>query len=126
MAAASVVEALVMVGMAVAGFRAYRKVLVLVDRIETRQVGPAMARINAILDDVNTVTTKVKQETERIYHAIHTTMDRIDHTAARLRSNVRAKTTAVVGLVHGLRGAIEWMRHSRHQALETHTWRRRR
>ena len=118
MAASSLLEALVMVGMAVAGFRAYRKILVLVDRIDTRQAALAMARINAILDDVNAVTTRVKQETERVEQAIHMTMDRIDDTADRLRSNVRAKTSAVVGLVRGLRVAIECLRHSRLQTLE--------
>ena len=119
MAAVSVLEALVIIGMGVAGFMAYRKVMVLVDGIETRQVAPAMARVNAILDDVKTVTAKVKEETERVDHAIHTTMDRIDDTADRMRSNVRAKTTAVVGFVHGLRVAIEWMLHPRHQAHKT-------
>lgn len=119
MAAVSVLEALVIVGMGVAGFRAYRKVMVLVDGVETRQVAPAMARVNAILDDVKTVTAKVKDETERVDHAIHTTMDRIDDTADRMRSNVRAKTTAVVGFVRGVRVAIEWMLHSRHQAHKT-------
>ncbi len=119
MAAVSVLEALVIVGMGVAGFRAYRKVMVLVDGVETRQVAPAMARVNAILDDVKTVTAKVKEETERVDHAIHTTMDRIDDTADRMRSNVRAKTTAVVGFVRGVRVAIEWMLHSRHQAHKT-------
>jgi len=116
MAAASVLEALVIIGMGVAGFMAYRRVMVLVDGIETRQVAPAMARVNAILDDVKTVTATVRDETERVDHAIHTTMDRIDDTADRVRSNVRAKTSAVVGFVRGLRVAIEWMRHSRHQA----------
>jgi hypothetical protein len=119
MAAASVFEALVIIGMGVAGFMAYRKVLALVDGIETRQVAPAMARINAILDDVKTVTAKVMEETERVDHAIHTTMDRIDDTADRLRSNMRAKTSAVVGFVRGLSVAIEWMRHSRHRPNET-------
>ena len=119
MAAASVLEALVIISMGVAGFMAYRKVMVLVDGIEARHVAPAMARINAILDDVKTVTAKVKEETERVDHAIHTTMDRIDDTADRVRSNVRAKTSAVVGFVRGLRVAIEWMRHSRHQSHET-------
>ena len=119
MAAVSVLEALVIIGMGVAGFMAYRKVMVLVDGIETRQVAPAMARVNAILDDVKTVTAKVKEETERVDHAIHTTMDRIDDTADRMRSNVRAKTSAVVGFVRGLRGAIEGMLRSRHQAHET-------
>jgi hypothetical protein len=119
MAAVSVLEALVIIGMGVAGFMAYRKVMVLVDGIETRQVAPAMARVNAILDDVKTVTAKVKEETERVDHAIRTTMDRIDDTADRMRSNVRAKTSAVVGFVRGLRVAIAVMRHSRHQAHET-------
>jgi hypothetical protein len=119
MAAASVLEALVIIGMGVAGFMAYRNVMVLVDGIERRQVAPAMAHVNAILDDVRTVTAKVREETERVDHAIHTTMDRIDDTADRVRSNVWAKTSAVVGFVRGLRVAIEWMRHSRHQSHQT-------
>jgi uncharacterized protein YoxC len=119
MAAASVLEALVMIAMGVAGFMAYRKITVLVDGIETRQVAPVMARVNAILDDVRTVTATVKEETGRVDHAIHTTMNRIDDTADRVRSNVRAKTSAVVGFVRGLRVAIEWMLHARHQSHET-------
>jgi hypothetical protein len=119
MAVASVLEALVIIGMGVAGFMAYRQVKVLVDGIETRQVAPAMARVNAILDDIKTVTAKVKDETERVDQAIHTTMDRIDDTADRMRSNVRAKTSAVLGFVHGLRVAIERMLHSRRQAHDT-------
>jgi hypothetical protein len=119
LAAVSVLEALVMIGLGVAGFRAYRKVMVLVDGIETRQVALAMARINAILDDVQTVTATVKEETERVDHAIHTTMGRIDDTASRIRSNVRAKTSAVIGLARGVRVAIEWMLHSWHQTHQT-------
>jgi hypothetical protein len=119
MAAASVFEALVILSMGVAGFIAYRNVMVLVNGIERRQVAPAMAHVKAILDDVKTVTAKVREETERVDHAIHTTMDRIDDTADRVRSNVRSKTSAVVGFVRGLRVAIEWMRHSRHQSHET-------
>ena len=68
---------------------------------------------------MKTVTATVKEETERVNHAIHTTMGRIDNTASRMRSNVRAKTSAVVGLVRGVRVAIEWMLHSRHQEHET-------
>lgn len=113
MAAVSVLEALVIIGMGIAGFLAYRNVMVLVDGIETRQVAPAMARVNAILDDVKTVTAKVKEETERVDHAIQHTMDRIDDTADRVRSNVRAKTSALVGLVRGLRVAIEGMLRAR-------------
>ena len=116
MAAVSVLEALVIIGAGVAGFMIYRKVAALVERgmvladgIEARQVAPAMLRVNAILDDVKGVTAKVKEETERVDQAIHTTIDRIDDTADRVRSNVRAKTSAVVGIIRGARTVLESM-----------------
>jgi len=119
MAAVSVLEALVIMGLGVAGFVAYRRVMELVAGLESRQVAPAMARVNAILDDVKAVSTRVKEETERVDQAIHSTMDRIDDTADRVRSNVRAKTSRLVGFVRGLRVAIEGMLNSRHQAQQT-------
>ena len=115
MAAVSVLEALVIIGIGVAGFLAYRKVMVLIEGIEARQVAPAMARVNAILDDVKAVSAKVKAETERVDQAIHSTMGRIDDTADRVRSNVRAKTSRIVGFVRGMRAVIEGILHSRHQ-----------
>ena len=112
MAAVSVLEALLLIGMGIGGFIAYRKVMDVVNGIEMRQVAPAMTRVNAILDDVKTVSAKVKEETERVDHAIHSTMGRIDDTADRVRSNVRAKASRVVGFVRGLRVALEGMLHS--------------
>jgi len=116
MAAVSVLEALVIIGMGIAGFMVYKKVMALVDQgmviaqgIETRQVAPAMLRVNAILDEVKGVTSKVKEETDRVDHAIHSTIDRIDDTADRVRNNVRAKTSAVVAFVRGARVAVEGM-----------------
>jgi hypothetical protein len=112
MAAVSVLEALVIIGIGIAGFMAYRKVMVLVEGIEARQIAPAMLRVNAILDDVKAVSAKVKEETDRVDQAIHTTMDRIDDTADRVRWNVRAKTSRIVGFLRGLRVALEGMLHS--------------
>jgi hypothetical protein len=112
MAAVSVLEALVVIGIGVAGFLAYRKVMEVVAGLEARHVAPAMLRVNAILDDVKAVSEKVTEETERVYQAIHSTMDRIDNTADRVRYNVRAKTSRFVGFIRGLRVAIEGMLHS--------------
>jgi uncharacterized protein YoxC len=116
MAAVSILEALAIAGMGIAGFMVYRRVMVLVNGLETRQVAPVMARVNAILDDVKGITATVREETDRVDHAIRSTMDRVDDTADRVRSNVRAKTSRVVGFVRGLRVAIEAMLHSGHQA----------
>jgi len=113
MAAVSVLEALLLVGVGVGGFMVYRRVMTLVEGLETRQVAPMMVRVNGILDDVKVVTTTVKEETERVDEAIRTTIHRVDDTADRVRSTVRARTSRVVGFVRGLRVAIESMLHSR-------------
>jgi hypothetical protein len=111
MAAVSVLQALVLVGVGVAGYMAYRRVTTLMETLEERHVAPAMGRVNAILDDVKVVSAKVKEETERVDHAIHSTIDRVDDTVDRVRWNVRAKTSRLVGALRGARLAIETILH---------------
>lgn len=107
MAAVSVLEALLLIGVGVGATMAYRRVMTLVNGIEERQIAPAMARVNAILDNLRNVSATVKEETERVDQAIRATIDRVDDTADRMRSQVRQKTSRVVGLVRGTRVAIE-------------------
>jgi uncharacterized protein YoxC len=121
MAAVSVLEALLLIGIGIAGVMVYRRVMDLVNGLETRQIAPAMARVNAILEDVKGVTAKVREETERVDQAIRTTMDRVDDTADRVRSNVRAKTSRLVGLIRGARVAIESILQTGHQPRESQT-----
>lgn len=109
MAAVSVLQALVLIGAGIAGFMAYRKVMALVNTLESQHVAPAMSRVNTILDDVKVVSAKVKEEAERVDHAIHTTIDRVDDTVDRMRWNMRARTSRFVGIVRGARVAIESM-----------------
>jgi hypothetical protein len=113
MAAVSVLEALLLIGVGLAGFLVYRRVMALINELEARQIAPAMARVNAILDDVKQVSTKVKDEAERVDTALRTTMDRVDDTADRVRSNVRAQTGRLVGILRGARVAIETMLNAR-------------
>jgi hypothetical protein len=107
MAAVGVLEVLVMIGMGVAGYLVYRRVSDLLTKVETRHLAPAMLRVNTILDDVRDVTARVREETERVDHAINSTMDRVEDTADRVRSSVRARTSRIVGFVRGLRAAID-------------------
>jgi hypothetical protein len=107
MAAVSVLEALLIIGIGIGAFMVYRRTMNLISGIEERQVAPAMARVTSILDDLKVVSTRVKEEAERVDTAIRTTMDRVDDTADRVRTNVRAKTSRIVGLVRGARVALE-------------------
>jgi len=113
MAAVSVLEALLVIGLGIGGFIVYRRVMTLMNGLEKRQIAPAMARINGILDNLTVVSATVKEETERVDHAIRTTMTRVDDTADRMRTNVRAKTSRIVGIVRGARVALEAILQSR-------------
>lgn len=107
MAAVSVLEALLLIGLGIAAWKAYRHVLDVVNGLETRHVAPAMTRVNQLLDDLKSVTSTVKEETDRVDHVIHRTMERVDDTAHRMRSGVVATTSRLVGFVRGARVAIE-------------------
>jgi pyrimidine operon attenuation protein/uracil phosphoribosyltransferase len=120
MAAVSVLEALVIIGIGVGGLLVYRRVMTLIEGLEQRQVAPAMARVNAILDDVKGVSARMKEETERVDRAIRSTMDRVDDTADRVRTNVRAKTGRLVGFIRGVRVAIESMLEHREPRTQEH------
>src|SRR5207247_4038234 len=100
-------------GMGGAAVIGCRRVIELINGLEIRQIPALSARVNTILDDVKVVTTRVKEETERVDVAIHRTIGRVDDTADRVRSNVRAKTSKVVGIVRGLRVALETVMQSR-------------
>jgi len=115
MAVVSVLEALVVIAMGVGGWMMYRRVMELANGLEQRHIVPLRTRVDQILDDVKGVTERVKEETDRVDHAIRTTMGRVDDTADRVRASVRAKTSRVVGFVRGIRVIIEELLHSRHQ-----------
>jgi hypothetical protein len=106
MAVASVLEALVLVGVVVCGFLEYRRLTRLVSDLQTRQLAPMREKLDAILADVQAVTARVSQQSERVDHAITGTMDRVDVTAERVKSTVREKVAAAVGVVRGVRAII--------------------
>jgi hypothetical protein len=106
MAAVSVLEALVLIGVGVGGFLAYRRVMQLVTDLETRQVEPLRQKVEAILADVKAVTTRVTQQTERVDQAISGTIERVDETAERVKDSVVDKVNSAVGVIRGVRAAI--------------------
>ncbi|MEQ1573377.1 MAG: hypothetical protein ABL993_03945 [Vicinamibacterales bacterium] len=70
LAAVSVLEALGLVGLFAAGYVLVRRLLKVIDGIESRQIAPAAARVNAILDDVHDVTTTVKSGVDSIDNSL--------------------------------------------------------
>lgn len=102
MAAVSVLQALVLIAVAIVGVRLYRQVMRTVSEIEQRQIAPLatqvqmlLARVDDILADVKGVTGRVTRGTERV-----------DATADRVRSSVASRISQLAGFLHVVRSAI--------------------
>ena len=106
MAVVSVLEAMLLIGIGIGGFKVYRRVTQLVTDLETRQIAPLREKVDAILGDVKAVTARVNSEAERVDDAIHGTIDRVDNTAEHLKSSVMDKVNHAAGIVRGVRAAI--------------------
>jgi methyl-accepting chemotaxis protein len=121
MAAVSVLEALLFIGVGVMAYRLYGQAMRTVRDIEARQITPLVARVDAlmtrvdaILADVKDVTARVSDRTERVDAAIRQTMGRVDETAGRVRSSVSSRVNRVLTLVHTARAAVDgFLNHSR-------------
>ena len=106
MAAVSVFEALLLIGLGIGGFMVYRRVMQLVNDLETRQIAPLRDKVDSILLDVKTVTARVSEQTERVDHAISGTIHRVDETADRVKGTLRDKVNQAIGVVRGIRAVI--------------------
>lgn len=106
MAVVSVLEALVLIALAIGGLLVYRRTMRTISELETRQIAPLREKVEGILGTVETITARVNHETERVDQAIHTTIDRVDETAERVKHSVRDRVAHAAGVVRGIRAAI--------------------
>jgi hypothetical protein len=116
MAVVSVFQALLLIGLGVAGYLVYSRVMTLVTDLEARQIAPVREKVDAILIDVKAITARVGQQTERVDHAITDTIDRVDHTAERVRAGVHERVNQVTGVVRGVRAVIMSLLHKESHA----------
>ena len=123
MAAVSVLEAILLIGLGVMAYRLYGHAMRTIRELEQRQVAPLVARVNtlmtrvdAILSDLRDVTTRVSTRTERVDSAIQHTIDRVDETAWRVRSSVNSRLRRAVALFFAARAAVDGFFHPRRGA----------
>jgi hypothetical protein len=109
MAVVAVLEALVVIGLGVGAFIAYRRVMSLIADLEQRHVVPLTTKVSNILDDVKGITAKAQLQVERVDHAIAGTMERVDVTAERMKHSAREQVARVTGVVRGVRAAVASM-----------------
>jgi pyrimidine operon attenuation protein/uracil phosphoribosyltransferase len=106
MAAVSVLEGLLIIGLSIGGYMVYRRVTTLVTELEERRIAPLTAKVNAILEDLQGVTGRMQAQAARVDNAIHGTLAKVDSTAAGVKDAVLYKVDSVVGVVRGVRAVL--------------------
>ena len=66
----ALLEALAVIGLFLGAFLIYRRVMRVIAQIEERQVAPVTARLKAILDDVQDVTSTIRGQAEQVERLI--------------------------------------------------------
>ena len=118
MAAVSVLEAIVLIGVGIMAYRLYGQAMRTVREIEQRQIAPLVARVNtlitrvdSILVDLREVTARVSTRTERVDSAIQHTINRVDETAWRVRSSVNSRVQQAISLFYAARAVVDGFFH---------------
>lgn len=83
LAAVSVLEAIAVLGVFLGAALVCRRLMNTIDGIESRHVAPASARVQAILDDIKSVTSTVKGETSRVNQLLDWILDALGRRRER-------------------------------------------
>lgn len=107
MALVSVLEAIALVAAGVIGLKLYRQVSAQVALLEARHVQPLRAQATTILDTVQRISAQVEHSTTRVDAAVQGTMQKAEQTVERVQGGARRAAGTVVGVVRGVRTALE-------------------
>jgi hypothetical protein len=114
MAVVSVLEALALIAAGVMGMRLYRQTTEQIKQVtdqvkvlEQRHVEPLSAQAASILLTVQRIAARVEHSTSRVDSVVDSTVHSAEVAADRVQTGVRKTTNTVVGVVRGVRTAIE-------------------
>ena len=116
MAGVGIFETLLIIAIGIGGYRMYTRLMTLASDLETRHVAPVREKVDLILGDVRSVTSRVAYQTEQVDDAITSTIDRVDETAARVRAGVHDKVSQAADVVRGVRAVIVALLHRQSHA----------
>jgi uncharacterized protein YoxC len=112
-AGVALLQAIVIIGLGLAGWKIYRLATETIREIDDRRVKPIAAKVDGLLDrahqltdQVHQLTDRVQKKAEKVEAAIDDTMGRVNHTATAAKSTVTDTVQKVSEAVGGIRAAL--------------------
>jgi hypothetical protein len=107
MAFVSVLEAAALIAAGWMGYRLYQQLTEQIRVLEQRHVAPLSMQAAQILQTTQRIAERVEHSTTRVDAAVEGTMHRAEATVEKVQGGVRKTAGTVIGVVRGVRTAIE-------------------
>jgi hypothetical protein len=101
LAVVSLLEFLMIVAAGLFAYRLYTQLMATIQTVERVHIAPLRARVDRILDEVQTVTDKVKNVQESVSDALR----QVAGTGSMVAGAVKSKTWPIIGIIQGLKTA---------------------
>ena len=102
----SLIQFLMVCAAGIFAYRMYQRAMTTLETVERVHVAPLRARVDAMLDQVQTVVNKVKHTQESVSDAFR----HVAGTGTAVAGAVKSKTWPIVGILQGLKSAATVIR----------------
>ena len=99
LAAISLIQFLIMCAAVFLAYRMYQRTMTTIETIERLHVAPLRARVDALLDQVQLMTDKLRNAQESVAEALK----HVCGTGSAVAGAVKSKAWPIVGIIQGIR-----------------------
>ncbi len=101
LAVISLIQFLMVCAAGIFAYRMYQRAMTTLETVERVHIAPLRARVDAMLDQVQTVVNKVKHTQESVSDAFR----HVTGTGNAVADAVKSKTWPIIGILQGLKSA---------------------
>ena len=106
LAIASAAQFLMLVGAATMAYRMYKRATSSIDALEQEQIRPLLARIHALIDDVQDLTARART----VDDAVRAKLEGVESALHSTRTVVQDRIWPVVGILRAMRAGLDaWL-----------------
>lgn len=97
----SLIEFLMICAAGLFAYGMYRRTMTMIETVERVHIAPLRARVDALLDEVQVITDKVKHAQDSLSHVFETAVG----AGSLIAGTLKAKSWPVLGVISGVRMA---------------------
>jgi len=101
LAVVSLLEFLMICAAGLFAYKAYRQVMTVVENVERTHIAPVRARVDAMLDEVQTLVDRVRH----VQTSVSDAFKHVTGAGTTIAGSVKAKTWPIAGIISGIRSA---------------------